>query len=179
MKISFVKEHGQRYHSLVYRPDGVCVELVAGGYNQVGGPAARVPHDLAHFIVEEELHLEFGLWGLLAAGVILHPKNTHVVAGRQPPHVARKSQEILKRAGEKPAQAEVVVRAVADLALAGKHDDVAAFNAALGKRYALPGITPSQLAAACQRLQEGGTRWASLEPGQTSDVYWNLRQSRK
>jgi hypothetical protein len=40
------------YRSVLYRSDGVKVELDGGGYNKVGGPAGRVPHDLAHFVVE-------------------------------------------------------------------------------------------------------------------------------
>ncbi len=170
--ISFVKGAANRYHSLFTRSDGVTVELTAGGYNKVGGPARSVPHDLAHFIVEDALGLDSGLWGVLTAGGMFHPRNTRVVAGRQPPQAARRAAAVVERASEQLGQAEIVVRAVADLALAGRHDDVRAFAAATGTRWALPGVTAQQLATACARLQDAGARWAALAPGESIDVVW-------
>ena len=170
--ISFIKGTGQRYRSVLQRSDGVRVELVGGGYNKVGGPARRVPHDLAHFIVEEELRFSSGLWGVLAAGGLFHPKNTRVIAGRQPPHAARRAAEVVARASETLRQAEILVRAVADLALAGRERDVAAFARATGQRWALPGVSADQLAAARGRLQAAGVAWAALRPDETIDVTW-------
>ena len=175
--ISFFKGSGQRYRSVLERRDGVQVELVGGGYNQVGGPARRIPHDLAHFIVEDEMQLDFGLWGVLAAGGLFAPTNTRVIAGRQPPHAARKARAVVERAGDRLGQAEIVVRAVADLALAARHRDVAAFADATGVRWTLPSVTPERLAAACRRLQDTGVRWDTLAPDETIDVVWRQAPS--
>ncbi len=171
--ITFIKDPGPRYRSHLLRADGVVVELVGGGYNKVGGTADRVPHDLAHFIVEDEFRLSSGLWGTLASGGLFAPSNTSVIAGRQPPHAARKAREIVKRAEEQLKQAEIVVRATADLARAGKHSDVTAFHRATGSRWALPDLTPSQLEAACFRLQQAGESWAALNSTETLTVAWS------
>lgn len=161
-EITFIKDPGRRYRSHLRRPDGVVVELLGGGYNKVGGPAGRIPHDLAHFIVEDEFRMRSGLWGTLAAGGLFAPTNTRVIAGRQPPHAARKAREIVKQADEELKRAEIVVRAVADSTLAGRFTDIAAFNAATGQRWALEGITPEQLETACRRLREGARQWSDL-----------------
>lgn len=164
--ITFIKDPGPRYRSHLRRPDGVVVELLGGGYNKVGGAAKRIPHDLAHFVIEDEFAMRSGLWGTLAAGGLFAPTNTRVIAGRQPPHAAHKAREIVKQADEELKRAEIVVRAVADLALlAERFNDVAAFNAATGERWALEGATPERLAAACERLREGAQQWAHLAEG--------------
>lgn len=177
--ITFFRGTGHRYRSVLHRRDGVEVELVGGGYNTVGGPARRVPHDLAHAVVEDELGLDFGLWGVLAAGGLFAPSNTRVLSGRQPPHAGRRAKEIVDRGRERLGQAEIVVRAVADLALAGRHDDVAGFAAATGQRWALPGVTRERLATACGRLQDAGQRWDALPSGGTIDVTWRLAAPRR
>jgi hypothetical protein len=168
--IQFVKGAGQRYRSVLDRRDGVRVELDGGGYNQVGGPARRVPHDLAHFIVEDELVLPAGLWGVLAAGGLF--AHTTVVAGRQPPHAARRAQAVVDAASGRLAAAELLVRAVADLALAGRPRDVRGLAVAVGERGGPVDVSPGTLEAACRRLQDAGVAWAALPPGGTLDVAW-------
>ena len=80
-RIDFIKGEGTRYRSVLHRPDGVVVELDGGSYNKVPQP---VPHDLAHLIVEDELGLTQGVWGVLVAGGLF--RHTKVIAGRQAPH---------------------------------------------------------------------------------------------
>jgi hypothetical protein len=175
--ISFVKGTGQRYRSLLDRRDSVRIELDGGGYNAVGGPAGRVPHDLAHFVVEDGLGLPFGLWGVIAAGGLF--AHTAAVAGRQPPHAARRGRAVVDRAGPRLAQAELVVRAVADVALAGRPRDVRGLLAALGDHEPPRDLTAERLAATCGRLREAGVRWAALAPGETIDVVWRHPQPRR
>ena len=64
-EIEFFKPERRRYRSVLHRRDGLVIELDGGGYNKVGGPARELPHDLAHFVVEDGLGLEAGLWGVL------------------------------------------------------------------------------------------------------------------
>src|SRR3954452_4491125 len=64
--ISLHKGSGTRYRSTLQRTDGVLIALEGGSWNRIGGSVVRVPHDLAHLVVEQELGLEFGLWGVLA-----------------------------------------------------------------------------------------------------------------
>jgi hypothetical protein len=175
--ITFRKGDGQRYRSVLERPDGVAVELDGGGYNQVGGPARRIPHDLAHFVVEDALGLDFGLWGVIAAGGMF--AHTSVVRGRRPPHAARRAQAVVDRAGDRLARAEVVVRAVADLSLARRDRDTAGLEERCGERWRPDPVEPDVLAAACRRLREGGERWAGLAAGESLVVAWTLPEPRR
>lgn len=175
--ISFVKGSGRRYESRLQRRDGVTIALDGGGYNRVGGPGGRIPHDLAHFVVEDELVLPLGLWGVIAAGGLF--AHTSVVAGRRPPHSARRGQAVVDRAGPRLSQAELAVRAVADLALAGRPRDVGAFGAAMGDLGALDGVTAERLESACGRLRADAARWAALQPGATIDVTWRHPEPRR
>jgi hypothetical protein len=161
--IDFHKGPGRRYHSLLCRSDGVTVRLEGGSYNRIGGPVARVPHDIAHLVVEEAFGLDGGLWGTLAAGGLV--QNASFVAGRKPPHAARRAREITDRAGETLRQAEILVRAVADASLNGSAHDVQAFRARVGDRWWSPSGTPAALERASTGLREAAARWDALADG--------------
>jgi hypothetical protein len=161
---------GRRYHTVFQRRDGLIVELDGGGYNKVGSPAGPVPHDLAHLLVEDQLGLELGLWGVLAAGGEF--AHTKVIAGRRAPHADRRARAVVDRAGDGLSQAELVTRAVADLALAGTDSDVAGLQRALGERWRLPDVDPRDLVQACTRLRGAAVEWAALPPGSVLEVMW-------
>ena len=175
--IEFYKGAGQRYRSVLHRSDGVKVELDGGGYNKVGGPAGRVPHDLAHFVVEDHLGLDFGLWGVIAAGGLFG--HTKVVGGRQPPHAARRAQAVVDRAGQRLSQAEMLTRGVSDLALADTPRDVRRLKAAVGERWWLPTVTADALERACDHLRDAGVRWRALAPDEKLDVVWRRSAPRR
>jgi hypothetical protein len=133
MKIEFFKPERRRYRSVLHRRDGLVIELDGGGYNKVGGEARELPHDLAHFVVEDGLGLEAGLWGVLAAGGLFgHAK---VIAGRRPPHATKRAQAVVDAAGDRLSQAEMLTRFVCDLALHGADRDVRRLKTAAGERW--------------------------------------------
>jgi len=165
---------GTRYHSLLYRPDGAVVALDGGGYNRIGGPVDRVPHDVAHHVVEHRLGLDAGLWGVLAAGGIV--QNATFAGGRRPPHALRRAAAVTDAAGESLRQAEILVRAVADLTLT--RDDppnAAAFRAAVGERWWTPVATAEALGLACTDLLAAAVRWQALDPGDAFPLAWPMR----
>lgn len=79
-EIEFIKGEGTRYRSLLHRPDGVVVEFDGGAYNKVPD---RVPHGIAHLIVEDELRLTCGVWGVLVAGGLFPQAHAVQGAGRR------------------------------------------------------------------------------------------------
>jgi hypothetical protein len=168
--IEVVKGTGTRYHSLLHRTDGVVVELDGGGYNNVGGPIGRVPHDIAHLVVEQRLALPCGLWGVLAAGGIV--QNAVFVSGRRPAHAQRRARAITDEAGEQLRQAEVLVRALADVALAGDPADDRAFRAAVGDRWWSATITAEALDGACAELRDAAAHWHELRPEASLRFSW-------
>jgi len=169
LEIVFFKGPTRRYRSVLHRADGVEIELDGGSYNKVGGPAGEVPHDIAHLVVEDELGLERGVWGVLAAGGLF--RGASVRAGRQRPHAARRGRGILEASVEALNQAEVLTRAVCDQAVTGSAD-LRALRAATGSRWWSDTAGADALATAIGRLQEAGARWAQLGPGESLRGSW-------
>jgi hypothetical protein len=154
-----------RYHSLLHRRDGVVVQLEGGSYNPIGG-GVRVPHDIAHLIVEDAFGLRAGLWGTLAAGGLV--QNATFASGRRPPHAERRAWEITDRAGETLRQAEVIVRAVADAALEGTRD----LRRRAGDRWWTPAITDAALEPVCRDLRAAAAEWDALAEGASLRLTW-------
>ncbi len=63
MQVSFTKTDSRRYSVAIEREHGpALVPRFAPGYDDL------MPHDLAHYLVEEQFEIELGVWGQLAAG---------------------------------------------------------------------------------------------------------------
>src|SRR5687768_8832806 len=62
VEISIVKAGSGPHRAVVARPGAEAVQFAVYDYGPV------LPHDLVHYVVEDELGLKFGFWGLLAAG---------------------------------------------------------------------------------------------------------------
>jgi hypothetical protein len=167
LDIVFRKGQTRRYTSILTRADGVQIEMEGGSYNRIGG--GEVPHDIAHLIVEDELRLERGVWGVLAAGGLFRGAVVH--AGRQKPHAARHAKEVLGASVEQLNQAEVLVRAVCDLSLDGAAD-LRRLRAATGARWWSPTASEAALRRAFARLGAAGAAWAALPRGDTLRFAW-------
>jgi hypothetical protein len=171
VEIEFFKPERRRYRSVLHRRDGLVIELDGGGYNKVGGPARELPHDLAHFVVEDGLGLEAGLWGVLSSGGMFgHAK---VIAGRRAPHFAKRAQAVVDAAEDRLSQAEMLTRFVCDLALEGADRDVRRLEAAAGARWWRE-TTAEQLSDTCRALRETSVRWRFLHAGEALKVLWRL-----
>lgn len=172
LRIELFKGESRRYRSVLHRADGVDVELEGGSYNRVGGTEWEVPHDLAHLVVESELGLEMGVWGVLADGGLF--RLARVVCGRQAPHAAKRGREIVREAGDRLNQAEILTGAICD-AVCSDHPKAATVKSAVGERWWTPAITDVSLARARHRLREGGRRWAMLNAGEAIPLEWPSR----
>ena len=63
MQVTFTKADAKRYTVTIERENGpALVPRFAPGYDDL------MPHDLAHYLVEEFFEIELGVWGQLAAG---------------------------------------------------------------------------------------------------------------
>ena len=164
MKITFHRQPLGRYHSIFERPDGAVLRLEGGSYNKLGG-GMRVPHDIAHLLVEQAFELRRGLWGTLAAGGLV--QTAAFVGGRKPPHAEKKAWAVTDAAGETLRQAEVVVRAVADALVEGG-------RVRTGERWAMP-ASPEAVARVGEQLREAAARWAAVPEGGTLELTWPLR----
>jgi hypothetical protein len=163
VEIEFHKRPRGRYHSLLRRDDGVWVRLEGGSYNRIGGAVGRVPHDIAHLVVEDAFELHAGLWGTLAAGGIV--QNATFERGRKPPHAERRARAITERAAEALRQAEMLVRAVADASLEGRTGDADALRGRVGERWWSPAVSSDALERACAELEDAAVTWERLSDG--------------
>ncbi len=175
LEVEFFKGPTRRYHSVLHRVDGVDVQLDGGAYNDVGGRAGEVPHDIAHLVVEDELGLALGVWGVLAAGGLF--RGASIRAGRQRPHAARRAREILAASVEQLNQAEVLTRGVCDLAVTGRAD-LRALRAATGARWWSSTASEEALVRSFGRLREAGERWADLRADGSLRFRWTPPPSR-
>lgn len=171
-QIEFEKGEGRRYRALLHRPDGVDVAFDGGAYNRVGGEPGALPYDIAHLVVEDELGLRSGVWGVLVAGGMF--RHAVVVAGRRSPHATRHGRAVIARAGDRIMQAEMLTRAACDLFAADAPLDPAVIRDAVGERWWAEGVTATSLERARQRLRDGAAQWAELFPTEVLTAAWRL-----
>ena len=168
--MEFIKGESTRYRSVLYRPDGLVVEFDGGSYNKVGGRPEAVPHDFAHLVVEHELGLTAGVWGVLAAGGLF--RHAKVIDGRQAPHAAERGRAIIAAAGERIMQAEVLTRAVCDVARGDLAPGPDALRQAIGDRWSTDRLTAAVLDRCRTRLRRAAVEWARLAPGGSLAAAW-------
>src|SRR3954469_2813954 len=96
-----------------------------------------------------------------------------VIAGRRPPHAAKRAQAVVDAAGDRLSQAEMLTRFVCDLALDRADRDVRRLKAATGHRLWRE-TTAEQLSDTCRALREASIRWRDLRAGEALKVLWRL-----
>ncbi len=113
-----------------------------------------LPHDLVHYVVEDELGLEFGFWGLAAAGAKL--QSVQAYRARDPRRI--------------PPQNDPLVGAhIADLLAA--EGLVAAFSAFPGTG-AEPDLEAGRVERIRARVTELNERWQATGPGEVLRLRW-------
>lgn len=171
VRIEFLKKETRRYESVLHRPDGIDVALEGGSYNKLGSRhGTEVPHDLAHLIVEDELALRHGVWGVLVQGGMF--RHARVIAGRQAPHATERGRAVVAGAGDRIMQAEMLTRAVCDVCASKIPAEPQAIKRTLGARWWSDTVTQVALDRACARLRTAADSWAQLAPGAALVATW-------
>ena len=169
MDITFAKSAQRDYEVLVRRDDGVLIKV------QSFDRPLRMPHDIAHFVVENELRLEHGLWGLIADGVIF--PNMRVASGRLRPHTAARSRSAVKEARQWPIEAEVLVYVMLKIAEERADETWSTTKARLNevwkpRRSQRGPITHDEVQRVCRELRSIEQEWQALPIGQSMTVTW-------
>jgi len=122
----------------------------AAGYHD------RVPHDLAHFIVEKHLRLRGGVFGRLAdGGHAFQP-----IDGSRP----RRKKGNDKITAQQRREAELAERVI----------DIA-FHQWEHRRYAgalAKGVTAADVNAICGEFERVGSQWTKLHVGESLTFEW-------
>jgi len=171
MEITFLKESEREYHSVATRSDGVSI-WVSGVGRWIG-----LPHDFAHFIVEQGLGLQYGFWGQVALGA-LWPQ-IKIVSGRQKPHAKERSEVLLRENKKCISHAEVMVRVfneITEQQIDANWD--ATYKELKGCREVPKGpkitFEKALVDEICDRIRKEKGRWLNLPVGQSITVKWKV-----
>lgn len=137
---------------------------------------------IVHFIVESELSLDDGLWGLMAAGVLV--PDVSVAAGRLPPRSAARSRSLVREAGQRATEAEVLVSLILQIAEEELDENWPEANARLSgawqpRRSQRPPLTHDEVRRACRRLREVKQQWKELPIGESLSLSWPTRTRKR
>ena len=168
MRVTFPRlpDH-ERAYALVERDDGVVFRFYGG---DTAGP--RLPHDIMHLVVERELRIRDGIWGGIAAGVVLDSMS--YVSGRLPPHAAERSAQLTRTFRGQGLRAELFAGLVSSAAALDTLTQDKIRRLAEDKLSALPeaDVDPVVIAVAARALQVEAARWARLRVGEELCYEW-------
>jgi hypothetical protein len=159
MKVTFTKTGEHRYKITVDRVGQPPITMdPAAGYDP------RLPHDAAHFLVEDELKIAGGVFGQLAAG---GSANTFYPAD---PKIAKKS----RKRGSKIAKANKADALLAEHAIYAaqsrweSHDIIPETK-----------LPPGDIQRIISRFDEFAQRWSKLQIGGSISLEWMKRPAKR
>jgi hypothetical protein len=158
MRVAFTKTDGKRYVVGIDRDvEPPLLPRFAPGFDDL------MPHDLAHYLVEELYGIELGVFGQLAAGA----------GGVFSPAPEDRSLKLRRREERIAAIGRADVRRSEQLVQV----TMAAWEREVGRtrHQGLPvtvEVAPDLLAAAAHRVHDVSARWAALAHGQSLVFEW-------
>ena len=158
----------------VRRDDGVTLELPSYV------PLHRLPHDLAHFVIERALALTCGFWGSIADGAVFG--GMEVVPQGRTARIEERSRQVMRGASSRVTEAEAVVGTVVEIYQRRLDRDWAAARSLLGGtwRPARPSRgLPSQaeVRRICQELADAEKRWFSMPIDSSVTLIWPRQEA--
>ncbi len=158
MEVTFTKVDDKRYSIAIDREHGPpLVPRFAPGYDDL------MPHDLAHYLVEEHFEIQLGVWGQLAAGgggiFTPAPEDNSLRYQRRAHRIGA-----LGRADMERSERLVVMT-------------VGAWERSIGRvkhqtRAFPPEAVPEELPGAVRRMGEVAERWRGLGRGRSLSFAW-------
>lgn len=160
----------RRYETEITRSDGVKYHVKGVGH------MSAIPHDLAHFAIEQGLRIRGGFWGTVAQGAVFGSL-THV-SGRRRPGAAARSEQILKANKGELTETEILVGLFNQALEEGFGPESPELRRRL-RRYVwtAPGrkereFTDEEIASACDGWRDMLASWRALPIGGTMELVW-------
>ena len=161
MEVTFTKTGDRRYRVSVEGPKVGSYMEPALGYH------ALLPHDMAHFIVENELGIDGGVFGQLAAGGTGGSFTPNHPDPRKRRRIARRGQLRAKSNRKDGNLAERVIW----LALQAWQNKVSEFPA-------IDGFKAGDIKRVCQKFEAASSVWSKLAIGESMTLVWRRRATR-
>jgi hypothetical protein len=176
MKVIFTKINSHKSASVATRDDGVSVAIP--GY----GSSKPVPHDMIHFVTEDELKIDYGFWGCVAAGAIY--SGMEVIEGKLRHDSERKSQELIKKVGQKISEAECFAGTIWRILCEGISNDWYRIqqlqeSAWQSTKPSRPKMTHEEVKRICARVLTLEETWKGLRNGEILTLIWGVSLNRK
>jgi hypothetical protein len=170
MLMRLIRLDERRYETVITRPDGVTYHVKGVGH------MSAIPHDLAHFAIEQALRIRQGFWGSVADGAVFGSL-THV-SGRRKPRAAERSKQVLKANKDHLTETEILVGLFNQALEEGLGPESPVLRERL-RRYIWtpPGhqarqFTDAEIAAACAGWRRMLELWQQLPVGETLELVW-------
>jgi hypothetical protein len=185
MKVEFHKT-GERRYAVIIRREGMA-DLTM---NPAPGFDALMPHDMLHFLVEQELGLQRGIFGQIAlggtAGTFLHaPSETSNsrTDSRNRRKTAKRGKKLLKENSDDCAQSERATYLClydwlahsADEKLRRRAKEMNVTSESLLEQFPENErkiLSPEKLAAIRRRMDDLSAQWSALEVDQSMTLEW-------
>ena len=156
MEVRFTKTAQRRYRVSVEGPD-----VVSSYMDPAPGYDARLPHDMAHFIVENELGIKGGVFGQIAAGgaFIIPTDNTR----RR--KLARRRERIAKANHKDALLSERLVYLTCSL-----------WQKNIADVPSIAGFGAADIDRVCREFDAASALWSKLDIGESMTLVWRSRR---
>jgi len=170
MRITFTRRGSTgKASATAVRDDGAVIEIPG---HQTGD---KLPHDLVHYVVEAELDLRHGFWGLLAAGAEF---SNVLIVNRRGKRPAARGRQLIHEHRDELVEVEALAGTFTAIWRGGvRHEDdwpqVRARLANTWTHRPTPhAIGPADVERVCAALDALQLRWQYLPAGATLTVTW-------
>ena len=155
MKVTFTRTAERRYRVSVEGPG-----VVSSWMEPAPGYDCRLPHDMAHFVVENELGITGGVFGQLAVGG--HSSTFHPTDNRVRRKLAKRGHRIAATSREDALLSERLVY----LACQMWNNPQTEINSSV------KGISAEDLGRVCRKFDAVSAIWSKLEVGESMTLDW-------
>jgi hypothetical protein len=172
MQVTFVRiDLDGRYATRIQRDDGVRFSIQGIGHN------FEIPHDLAHFVVEQALDFDTGFWGTIAEGGVF-PSMIYE-GGRRKPKAAERSRAIMKANARRQVEAEILVSVFGEAIMEGHAETSPILRRRLRERLPMleREITALKIADTYSSYHRVLADWTVLGVGEGMCLIWSGRGS--
>jgi hypothetical protein len=154
MKVTFTKTAKRRYRISVEGPGVVSAWMEpAPGYDE------RLPHDMAHFVVENELGIQGGVFGQLAAGG--HARTFTQTGGPRKRKAVRRGDRIAAASRDDANLSERVVWLACGT-----------WNNNLNGAHPVEGVSAADVKQLCREFDKVSQVWSKLAIGESMTLVW-------